>query len=177
MSLRGRSCPSPEAISRQFGDCFVGKNKNPPRNDIKTKVNMSEISRRDFLKLARDGFLTLSGALAFVGFLRFLDYDPNPAPKTKFDLGSAEKFPPGSRTVLPEIPAILIHTESGFFALSLVCTHLGCTLDLDADGFACPCHNSRFDADGKVTHGPATKYLQSLRVEVTAENNLKVFTV
>jgi len=139
--------------------------------------NNHTISRRDFLKLARDGFLYLSGALAFVGFLRFLDYDPNPATKTEFDLGLAEKYPLGSRTVLPEIPAVLIHTESGFSALSLVCTHLGCTLEPVADGFACPCHNSRFDADGNVTHGPATKYLQSLRVEVTAENNLKVFTV
>ena len=135
---------------------------------------MSNLSRRDFLKLARNGFLYLSGALAFVGFLRFLDYDPNPAPKTEFDLGSAEQYPLGSRTVLDEIPAILIHTESEFSALSLVCTHLGCTLQPDADGFACPCHNSRFDADGNVTHGPATKYLKSLRVEVTAENNLKV---
>jgi cytochrome b6-f complex iron-sulfur subunit len=140
------------------------------------KNKMSDISRRDFLKLARDGFLYLSGALAFVGFLRFLDFDPNPATKTEFDLGLAEKYPLGSRTVLDEIPAILIHTQSGFSALSLICTHLGCTLEHDADGFACPCHNSRFDADGKVTHGPATKYLQSLRVEVTAENNLKVFT-
>ena len=93
---------------------------------------MSNLSRRDFLKLARNGFLYLSGALAFVGFLRFLDYDPNPAPKTEFDLGSAEQYPLGSRTVLDEIPAILIHTESGFSALSLVCTHLGCTLQPDA---------------------------------------------
>jgi cytochrome b6-f complex iron-sulfur subunit len=138
---------------------------------------MSEISRRDFLKLARDGFLTLSGALAFVGFLRFLDFEPNPKPKAEFDLGSAEKYPPGSQTVLSDIPALLIHNESGFFALSLVCTHLGCTLEPDINGFACPCHGSRFDAEGNVTHGPAAKHLQSLRVEVTTENNLKVFTV
>ena len=30
---------------------------------------MTDISRRDFLKLARDGFPIFSGALAFVGFL------------------------------------------------------------------------------------------------------------
>jgi cytochrome b6-f complex iron-sulfur subunit len=138
---------------------------------------MTDLSRRDFLKLARDGFLYLSGAIAFAGFLRFLDFEPNSAVKTEFDLGSVEKYPLGSRTVLPDIPAVLIHTESGFSVLGLVCTHLGCTLEPDAEGFACPCHNSRFDAEGKVTHGPATKSLQSLRVEVTAENNLKVFTI
>jgi len=133
---------------------------------------MSNLSRRDFLKLARDGFLYLSGALAFVGFLRFLDYNPNPVQKTQFDLGLAEKYPPGSRTVLDEIPAILIHTPSGFSALSLTCTHLGCALEPNAEGFACPCHNSRFDAEGRVTHGPAAKSLPALRVELTADNRL-----
>jgi len=137
---------------------------------------MSEISRRDFLKLARDGFLTLSGALAFLGFLRFLDYDPNPVTKTKFDLGSAEKYPPGSRTVLDEIPAILIHTESGFSALSLICTHLGCTLESGADGFTCPCHNSRFDSRGIVTHGPAAKSLPALRIEILEDRTLILHT-
>ncbi len=136
---------------------------------------MTEISRRDFLKLARDGFLYLSGALAFVGFLRFLDYDPNPAPKTEFDLGSAEKYPLGSRTVLDEIPAILIHTESGFSALSLVCTHLGCTLESNVDGFSCPCHNSSFDAEGRVTHGPAAKPLPALRIKTLEDNTLILY--
>jgi nitrite reductase/ring-hydroxylating ferredoxin subunit len=133
---------------------------------------MTNLSRRDFLKLVRDGFLYLSGALAFVGFLRFLDYDPNPAQKTEFDLGLAEKYPLGSRTILPDIPALLIHAESGFTALSLTCTHLGCTLEPDTEGFTCPCHNSRFDAEGKVTHGPAAKPLPALRVELTPENRL-----
>jgi cytochrome b6-f complex iron-sulfur subunit len=141
-------------------------------NVMQLKNKMTEISRRDFLKLARDGFLYLSGALAFIGFLRFLDYDPSPAPKTEFDLGLAEKYPIGSRTILSEIPALLIHAESGFSALSLTCTHLGCTLENDADGFACPCHNSHFDVEGRVTHGPAAKSLPSLRVELTKENRV-----
>jgi len=138
---------------------------------------MTEPSRRDFLKLARNGFLWLSGALALGGLLRFLDYDPNPAPKTEFDLGPASNYPLGSRTVLSDPPAVLLHTESGFSALSLVCTHLGCTVESSADGFACPCHGSRFDGAGKVTHGPAEKPLRLLRVEVTEEGNLKLFNV
>jgi len=137
---------------------------------------MSEISRRDFLKLARDGFLYLSGALALGGLLRFLDYDPNPAPTTEFDLGPASNFPLNSRTLLSNPPAVLLHTENGFSALSLICAHLGCGVEKDAQGFACPCHGSRFDANGTVTNGPAEKPLQSLRVEVTNEGNLKLFT-
>jgi cytochrome b6-f complex iron-sulfur subunit len=138
---------------------------------------MPELSRRDFIKLVRDGFLYLSGALALGGLLRFLDYDANPAPKTEYDLGPASNYPLNSRTLLSDPPAVLLHTEKGFSAFSLVCTHLGCTVGNDAQGFACPCHGSRFDADGKVTHGPASKSLQTLRVQVTDEDNLKLFTI
>jgi cytochrome b6-f complex iron-sulfur subunit len=137
---------------------------------------MSDVSRRDFLKLVRDGFLWLSGALVLGGLLRFLDFNPNPAPKTEFDLGPAANYPPGSRTLFADIPAVLLHTESGFSALSLVCTHLGCSLKNDTDGFACPCHGSRFDAQGNVTHGPAKNSLHPLRVEKMPDGHLILYT-
>jgi len=138
---------------------------------------MTDLSRRDFLKLARNGFLYLSGALALGGLLRFLDHDSNPAPQTEFDLGSVSKYPLGSRTIFSEPSAVLIHTESGFSALSLVCTHLGCIVESKVDVLACPCHGSQYDAKGNVTQGPAAKPLQPLQVEVTAEGNVKVFTL
>ncbi len=138
---------------------------------------MSNISRRDVLKLARNGFLYLSGALALGGLLRFLDYEPNPAPPTEFDLGPVSKYPPGSRTVLSDPPAVLVHDEKEFSALSLVCTHLGCSVEKDANGFTCPCHGSRFDADGKVLQGPAATRLHSLRVEITKEDRLILHTI
>jgi cytochrome b6-f complex iron-sulfur subunit len=138
---------------------------------------MPELSRRDSLKIARDGFLYLSGALVLGGLLRFLNFQTEPTLPTEFDLGAAENYPLGTKVILPKIPAILSHSEKGFSAISLVCTHLGCTVDKSAEGFACPCHGSRFDEKGVVTHGPANKPLQSLRVEVTDEGNLKIFTI
>jgi cytochrome b6-f complex iron-sulfur subunit len=137
---------------------------------------MSDVSRRDFLKLARNGFLWLSAALGLAGLLRFLDYDPNPAPKTEFDLGSAANYPPGSRTLLPNVPAMLIHTANGFSAFSLTCTHLGCTVEQNKDEFVCPCHGSHFDLDGKLLHGPAAKPLASLRIETIEDGNLILHT-
>ena len=137
---------------------------------------MTEISRRDFLKLTRNGFLYLSGLLTLGGLLRFLDFQTDPVPKTRFELGPAENYPLNSRTMLEEIPAILQHTERGFSALSLVCTHLGCSVEKDTQGFACPCHGSRFDADGNVMHGPAVKGLSSLRVEMTGDDQLILYT-
>jgi Rieske Fe-S protein len=54
----------------------------------------------------------------------------------------------------------LTGTPSAPKALSLECSHLGCRIaPLPAGGFACPCHGSRFDADGRVTSGPARRPL------------------
>ncbi len=137
---------------------------------------MSNLSRRDFLKLTRDGFLYLSGVLALGGLLRFLSFQTEPARKTDFDLGPAESYPFETRIVLSEIPALLIHTKEGFTAISLVCTHLGCTVAQSAGGFACPCHGSQFDSQGNVLNGPANKQLQPLRIVQTPDGNLHLHT-
>jgi Rieske Fe-S protein len=137
---------------------------------------MPNLSRRDFLRLVRNGFLWLSAALGLGGLLRYLDYEPNPAPQTEFDLGSASNYPPGSRTLLANVPAMLLHTGSGFSAFSLTCTHLGCTVEQIKDELVCPCHGSHFNLDGHLLHGPAAKPLASLRIETTGDGNLILHT-
>ena len=49
--------------------------------------------------------------------------------------------------------------DGSFIALSGVCTHLGCSIQPRGDGFRCPCHGSAFDAEGRVTRGPAKRAL------------------
>jgi glycine/D-amino acid oxidase-like deaminating enzyme/nitrite reductase/ring-hydroxylating ferredoxin subunit len=46
-------------------------------------------------------------------------------------------------------------------AVSLRCTHLGCLLRFNGAerSWDCPCHGSRFDVDGAVLEGPATRAL------------------
>ncbi len=132
-------------------------------------------TRRDFLKLATRGLLVFSGLLGLGGLVRYLSYEPDHPPPARFEVGAATDFPLNSRTVLPAIPAVMIHNSSGFSALSLVCSHLGCTVDVKPDDYACPCHGSRYDLSGNVTHGPATSPLPPLRVELTKDGKLVVY--
>jgi len=139
---------------------------------MQCNVKMSNLSRRDFFKLITTALLTISGALGIGALFRFLNYQTEPPVKTEFDIGLAENYPIGSRLPIPGVPALLIHNQNGFSALSLVCTHLGCTVEQKAYGFACPCHGSRYDANGNVLRGPAQKPLRALRVEITSDQHL-----
>ena len=139
-------------------------------------ANMSNLSRRDFFKLITTALLTISGALGIGALIRFFDYQSEPSPKTEFDLGLDSNYPIGSRSLIPDVPALLIHSPSGFSALSLVCTHLGCTVEQKDSGFACPCHGSHYDANGNVLRGPAQRPLRSLYVEITSDQHLILHT-
>ena len=139
-------------------------------------MNKSSISRRDFLKLTMDSLLAFGGLLGLGGLIRFLSYKTEPPQPTEFDLGPAENYQSDSMKTLPEVPAVLIRSNNKFTALSLVCTHLGCTVEVKSDGFACPCHGSRFNSDGYPVKGPATAPLKALRVEQTSDGKLILHT-
>jgi cytochrome b6-f complex iron-sulfur subunit len=139
-------------------------------------MNAGKLSRRDFLKLARTSLLTLSGLLWLGGLARFLSYPSQPPAPTEFVLGAPAEYAVGSRTLLPQVPALLIHATAGFTALSLVCPHLGCTVEPQPDGFSCPCHGSRFGLQGDLVRGPASRALTVLRVETEADGKLHLFT-
>ncbi len=131
------------------------------------------VTRRDFLKLSTNALLWVSGVLGLGGVLRFLNYTPpkDEEPRT-LDLGPAADYPPGSHTLVAEGAALLIHDEAGFHALSTTCTHLGCRINFEAEGFLCPCHGSRFSLQGVVLNGPAQENLHSLEVTFSPNEHL-----
>jgi cytochrome b6-f complex iron-sulfur subunit len=139
-------------------------------------LNKPNLPRRDFLKLTLDSLLAFGGLLGIAGLIRFLSYKTEPPQPTEFALGLAESYALDSKTVLPQVPAVLIHNDSGFMALSLICTHLGCTVKVQPAGFACPCHGSQFNSNGYPVKGPASVSLKKLRVEQTSDGKLTLYT-
>ena len=69
---------------------------------------------------------------------------------------------------------IVIKLSSGFEALSLICTHQGCTVNYTGSGFACPCHGSMYNINGVVTRGPAPSNLP--QYTVTQSGNILTIT-
>lgn len=134
------------------------------------------LSRRDFLKLSTNALLAISGLLGLGGLIRYLSYQYDPAPQSEFDIGPATDYPRSSRTLVAYVPAIVIHDDEGLRAVSLTCSHLGCTIEERNFGFECPCHSSRYDPNGIVLKGPATANLRKLRVEKSEDGNLHIFT-
>jgi Rieske Fe-S protein len=64
----------------------------------------------------------------------------------------------------------IIRRGNELFALSSICTHRRCLLDVEPNhSFSCPCHGSTFNPDGHVTGGPARRDLPALET-VMAEN-------
>lgn len=58
------------------------------------------------------------------------------------------------------------NAEGQVEALSLACTHLGCTVEWEPGNqqFRCPCHEGKFDWEGRAIAGPPKLPLQRLQV-------------
>ena len=52
-------------------------------------------------------------------------------------------------------PAAVQSLDGKYAVYSLICTHLGCVVEIAGDAFRCPCHGSDFSPTGAVTRGPA----------------------
>lgn len=122
------------------------------------------VARRDFLGLAALWSAVAALAVAAVGALRLPRAAVVPVPSRKFrvtlpeTLAAGEPFSPPGRSVA------VFRDASGVWAVSTICTHLGCIVKQEGAGFACPCHGSQFKLDGAVTKGPAPKALPWLAV-------------
>jgi Rieske Fe-S protein len=107
-----------------------------------------------------------AGATLFagVGMMRLPKAAVLASPSKKFRVTLPESLAPGQPFVPPGHAVAVFRDDEGVYAISLVCTHLGCIVKNVADGFECPCHGSRFTPDGAVAKGPAPRALPWFQV-------------
>jgi cytochrome b6-f complex iron-sulfur subunit len=135
-----------------------------PNTPERSRLDPEPVPRRDFLGLSAVGAAGAAMLFALVGLLRLPKAAVLPTPSKRFrvtlpeSLGVAEPYVPPGRSVA------LVRDREGLYAISTVCTHLGCIVKCAADGFHCPCHGSQFAPDGTVVKGPAPKPLPWLSI-------------
>ena len=86
--------------------------------------------------------------------------------------------PGGFLKVLPQgsqMPVyVLADGAGGWAALSPVCTHLGCVVEVEGAALVCPCHGSTYDRSGRVLRGPAERGLARYPVREEADGTLLI---
>ena len=86
---------------------------------------------------------------------------------------SAAEIEPGQGAVISldgEHVAVSRSPDGSLAAVSASCTHMGCLVSWNAaeSSWDCPCHGSRFAADGRVLHGPAVSGLEAVELDALA---------
>jgi len=134
------------------------------------------LNRRQFFVRIGLGSLAVAGAGTAVFAYQFLSpnvlYEPSPI----VNAGKPASYPPDSVTLDPATGIFVVRESQGFFALSAVCTHLGCLTAWKPELgiIACPCHGSKFKPDGTKIAGPAPRPLPWLRMWLSDDGDLMV---
>jgi len=134
------------------------------------------ICRRDFLNEIAAAALGVAGLGATVVTIRYLSPNVLFEPPTSFRIGPPDGYAINSVTYIGDQQVYIVRTPAGFYAISAICTHLGCITQWkpDLDSIACPCHGSRFNKDGSVAHGPAPRPLPHFAVRLMPDGDLQV---
>lgn len=125
----------------------------------RSRLEPEPLTRRDFLGLASLWAAMSAMGFALIGMLRLPKAAVLSSPSKKFRVTMPDSLPAGQALIPTGRPVALYRDADGVYAVSLTCTHLGCIVKKSPEGFECPCHGSRFTADGAVTKGPAPQAL------------------
>lgn len=140
-------------------------------------------TRRSFLSQVTAGWtlFTAASAAGLAATARFLFPNDLFEPPTKFKVGRPGDYDASKEGSVDErwkdkYKVWVIRTLEGFYVLSTICTHLGCTPNwLSAERkFKCPCHGSGFYPTGINFEGPAPRPLERFKIGLTADGYLEV---
>ena len=162
---------------------------------------LAHVSRRSFLLMLgwiAAGVATLFGGVETMKFMFPNTTGEEPlAFKTKFKVADVTV---GNPIQITDKRVSLVADDDGIYAVFLICTHLGCTpnyvsdvvggtgvdpsvakrrgkrkdADAQANGWACPCHGSRYFIDSTNFYGPAPRPMDWVDVSITPDGYLFV---
>jgi menaquinol-cytochrome c reductase iron-sulfur subunit len=131
--------------------------------------------RRDFLGLASLWSAGIALLIGLMGALRLPVPAVFPESSSRVKLGPRQQFQESGVTWFPEYRLWVYSAAGELYAISAVCTHLGCTVAAqEGGGFFCPCHGSRFAPSGAVVAGPAPRPLVHLELSFSPDGQLVV---
>lgn len=145
-----------------------------------------DTSKRDMLKMA--GTIGILASLAGGSFQVLRSLLPNVVAEAPLiaKIGSPDQLPEGM-TFLEDLRVFIFREGRTFHSISASCTHLGCTVkyaklpqpksietpegrkDITFE-FHCPCHGSKYYADGTNYAGPAPKPLKWHKLELSPDD-------
>lgn len=136
----------------------------------------TELHRRDFLNEIVAAAFGIAGVGALVVTGQYLSPNALYEPPATFRAGAPDLYPIDSVTYITDQQVYIVHKPEGFYAVSAVCTHLGCITQWnpEADIIACPCHGSKFQSDGRKIEGPAPRSLFLWAISLTPNGDLFV---
>ena len=141
------------------------------------------LTRRAWMGLAWGAFSAASAAaLAATGRFMFPNVLNEPPQQfragfpNEYGQGVDERWKEKFGVWIVRTPDDVVARASGFYALLVTCTHLGCTPNyLSAEAkFKCPCHGSGFRTTGINFEGPAPRPLERARIVLAEDGQIVV---
>ncbi len=138
------------------------------------------VTRREFMSWFWVGWAAFGVATAVITTLfgRFMFPNVLFEPPQTFRAGKPEEYGLGVDERFKDTQKVWLvkNPDNTMYALSTVCTHLGCTPNWLASEkkFKCPCHGSGFRASGLNFEGPAPRPLERYSIFLDSTGTIKV---
>lgn len=153
--------------------------RQPPAA-LEHSEDSSIVTRRSFFSWLSFGWLAFVAATGgfFTMMLRFFFPNVLFEPEQTFRAGYPDDYVVGEVDLRwkDKFGVWMVRNDEGIYALSTVCTHLGCTPNWlgNERKFKCPCHGSGFQASGINFEGPAPRPLERYRIVLADDGQIIV---
>ncbi len=162
---------------------FIPKPEKPKSHKDTSAEGVGALSppmtRRSFITLLGWAWIAFTAATmgALTTCLRFFFPNVTFEPPLKFKVGFPDQFSIGvDNRFKDEHRVWIVRNDQGFYALSTICTHLGCTPNWlqSEQKFKCPCHGSGYYITGINFEGPAPRPLERFNITIADDGQIQV---